>query len=139
TDWVFCRFTGEGALDGTFGKNGVRYVDLEGYGDNGRAVVVLPDARILGIGGGRKAPKVPPAEGAAPPADAMLALLTEDGELDASYGEGGVRLFDFGGSDDFFWGGDVAPSGDTVAVVGIAGAKSEKEDDDAVLLLMKLD
>ncbi|MFM2415452.1 MAG: hypothetical protein RL385_175 [Pseudomonadota bacterium] len=139
TDWVFCRFTGEGALDRTFGKNGIRYVDVEGYGDNGRAVVVLPDARILGIGGGRKAPEAPLAEGAVPPADAMIALLTEDGDLDPLYGEGGVKLFDFGGAGDFFWGGEVAPRGDTVAVVGIAGAKSEKDDDDAVLLLMKLD
>src|SRR5690606_33625224 len=56
TDFVALRFTADGVFDTSFGTDGITYVDGNGQSDNGRALVVLPDGQILGIGGGRHAP-----------------------------------------------------------------------------------
>jgi uncharacterized delta-60 repeat protein len=138
TDWVFLRFTGEGVHDLTFGTDGLTYVDVAGYADNGRAVLVLPDQRIMAFGGGRPAPASAPAADAQPPADGMIVQLTKDGALDPSFGSEGVKLYDFGGAGDFFWAGSLAADGASVAVAGIATG-ADSSDDDAVLVFLPLD
>jgi uncharacterized delta-60 repeat protein len=135
TDWVSFRFDASGTRDLTYGTDGATYIDAQGYGDNGRFVLVLPDNRILAGGGGRPKPETEPAMGVQPPADGMVAVLTEDGLPDDSFAEGGFRLYDLGGN-DFFWAGALAPDGKHVAIAGIAGGAVMGEDDDNAALLL---
>ena len=139
TDFIFSRFNQDGSHDKTFGTGGATYMDPGGYGDNGRAVAVLPDDRIIGAGGGRAKPATPPAMGTNPPTDGMVAILKPDGKADTSFGEGGMKLYDFGGTGDFLWGVSVAPDKKSVAVVGIATpAAADTGNDDGALVLIPL-
>jgi uncharacterized delta-60 repeat protein len=138
TDWISLRYTADGEIDDTYGTDGITYIDVGGWGDNGRAVIVLPDDRVMGLGGGRLDPAVPPTTGM-PEVDAMVAVLTTAGAPDTSFGEGGFRTYDLGGT-DFFWGGSVAPDEMSVAMVGIAGAEvSGTDDDDSVIFVLPID
>jgi hypothetical protein len=68
----------------------------------------------------------------------MLVLLSPNGLPIQSFGEKGLRLYDLGGSNDFFWAGAVSPDQSTVAIVGIKGATGTGDDSDtdgAVLVL----
>ncbi len=129
-DWVSLRVTSAGVLDKTFGKDGVVRIDVAGQNDNGRALAVLPDQRILLAGGGRPT---------ATNADAMLVLLGKDGAPDAKFGKDGVRLYDLGGPNDFFWAVAVSPKKDRVALGGLRGADTTStDDDDAAVLVLPL-
>jgi hypothetical protein len=141
TDWVSFRFTLDGERDTTYGTDGAgaTYLDPGKYGDNGRFVLVLPDDRVLGTGGGRAAPDAPLPMGESPETDGMVAILTEDGAPDTTFAPNGYRLYDMGGTADFFWAASVSPDHDQVAVVGIAGAETAANDDDGALLLLPLD
>jgi hypothetical protein len=99
-------------------------------------LIVLPDKRVLGIGAGRPVPVTPPAAGENPASDAMLALLTAEGQPDATFGPAGYRLLDFGGKADFFWAGAAAADKRSVAVVGIASGVDDSDDDDGVLVIV---
>lgn len=130
TDWVSLRFGADGALDNTYGTEGITYVDAAGLGDNGRFVMTLADGRVVGLGSGRAT---------AAERDAMIAVLTEDGLADTSFAEAGIRLFDLGGDNDGFWGGALSADGSTVAIVGVAGGAADTDDDDSVLFLLPVD
>jgi hypothetical protein len=138
TDFIFARFNQDGSQDKSFGTGGTTYLDPGGYGDNGRAITVLPDNRVLGAGGGRAKPAVTPDAGVNPPTDGMLGILQPNGQPDTSFGTNGMKLYDLGGTSDFFWGLSVAPDKKSVAVVGIKSAASATGDDDAALLILKL-
>lgn len=144
SDFIALRFTADGAHDDSFGihpsasnpNSGTTYIDAEGQSDNGRSLVVLPDGKILGIGGGRRAPSGEES----PPSDGMLVLLSRDGVPLESFGAGGVRLYDFGSSSDFFWAGAVSPDASSVAVVGLRGGTGDgaSADSDGVVLVLPL-
>jgi hypothetical protein len=136
TDFLALRFDENGNFDETFGTGGVTYVDGGGYGDNGRAVVVLPGGEILGIGGGRRTPEVAPAQGANPPTDGMLALLTPDGLPMASFGEQGRRLLELGGDNDFLWAGALSPDATRLVVVGLKGSSAERGNTDGAVIIL---
>ena len=131
-DFVSLRLTSSGDLDASWGSNGVVRIDVAGFADNGRSVVVLPDFRVLLIGGG---------EAAAGQKDAMLALLGPNGATDSTLGPFGWKLWDLGGSGDFFWAGSVSPDGKHVALAGLKGAGNAPTDtnnDDAAVFIMPL-
>ncbi len=125
-DFVSLRITGAGALDTTYGAMGVARVDLAMFNDNARDLVVLPDNRVLLVGGGR------PTE---MNVDAMLAMLTPNGALDTSFGTGGRRVFDLGGASDFFWGAAINPARNRVAVVGTRAGVTGGNDDGVLFIL----
>jgi uncharacterized delta-60 repeat protein len=134
TDWVSLRVKANGTRDMAFGDpaKGYARIDLAGQRDNARAMVVLPDNRLLYVGGGS------PAAGNV---DSMVVILKSDGTLDTSFGNGGKATFDLGGPTDFFWGVALAPSGKQVAVVGHSGAPSADAgtaNDDAAFMLINL-
>jgi len=134
TDWVSLRVKANGTRDLAFGDPGKGYarIDLAGQRDNARAMVVLPDNRLLYVGGGS------PAAGNV---DSMVVVLKSDGTLDTSFGNGGKATFDLGGPSDFFWGVALAPSGKQVAVVGHSGSPSADAgtaNDDAAFMLINL-
>jgi uncharacterized delta-60 repeat protein len=128
-DWVSLRLTEAGVLDTTYGVGGLARIDAAGFNDNARAMAVLPGGRVLLVGGGRTS---------ASEADAMLALLQQDGTPDPDFAgtsTSGVRLYDLGGPGDFFWGAALSPDNQRVAVVGLRGAAAPGNDDAVVLML----
>ncbi len=133
SDWVSFRFTAAGEMDPTYGTAGRAYIDAGGYGDNGRFVMTLPDNRILGVGVGRRSAAEQPER------DAMVAILTENGQPDTGFAPGGFQLFDAGGDTDHFWSAAISPTDpDHVAIVGIAGGRTSSNDDDGLLMLLPL-
>lgn len=129
-DWLSLRVTGAGALDSTYGTAGFARVDFAGQADNSRFLLVLPDSRVLLVGGARPA---------ADNVDGALALLTPNGALDRTFGTGGRLLVDLGGANDFLWAGAVSAEADRMAFVGVRGvATGTTGNDDAALVVRAL-
>jgi uncharacterized delta-60 repeat protein len=126
-DYVSLRLTANGALDTSYGTNGVTRIDVGGFNDNSRSLIVLPDGRVLLIGGGR------PSENNQ---DAVMVLLTPNGQPDVSFAPDGRRVFELGGAADHFWSVAMAPSRNQIAVVGLRGVGTAPGNDDAALLLV---
>jgi hypothetical protein len=138
TDFIFARFNADGSQDKTFGTEGTTYADFGTFGDNGRALVVLDDKRIVGVGGGRAKVDPAPAMVNTIPVEGAVAVLLPDGKFDPDYGTNGQKLYNIGGAGDFYWGAALAPDKKSVAIVGIAGAADAAGNDDAALLILKL-
>jgi hypothetical protein len=138
SDLIYFRFNADGSQDRTFGTDGVTFIDVGGLADNGRCVAALPDNRILGGGTGRPKPATPPAAGATVPADAVLSLISENGQPDTSFGPNGVRTYDFGGPGDHLWGISVAPNKKQAAAVGIQTGATATDDDDGAIVILNL-
>lgn len=135
-DWLSLRVSATGALDTTWGTAGVARLDLAMFNDNARALVALPDNRMLLVGGGR-----PTANNV----DGMLAMLTATGQADTTFGARGIRTYDFGGASDFFWGVALNPARTQAAIVGAravatpaADAGVSAENDDSVVFVLSL-
>lgn len=133
TDLVSLRLNANGTLDTTYGKDGLVRIDIGGFGDNSRRLVVLPDRRVLLAGGGRRS---------AADVDGVVTLLTPDGQPDTSFSASGWQAFDLGGPADFLWGVALSPDKKTAAFVGLKGAGANPmpatANDDAALLLLPL-
>lgn len=127
-DWVSLRVNASGQLDTSYGTGGFVRIDVAGFNDNSRALSVLPDNRLLLVGGGR------PTENNV---DAMVAILTENGQPDVSFAPKGFKMYDLGGGSDFLWGSAVSPDKTHVALVGTKAVVSTDtgNDDGAVLVL----
>jgi uncharacterized delta-60 repeat protein len=128
-DWVSLRVTAQGQLDTSYGTGGFTRLDVAGFADNSRALAVLPDNRLLLVGGGR------PTE---TNSDGMLALLSANGQPDTSFSPMGYKLYDFGGSSDFFWGAAVSPDKARVAIVGTKSVGTSAGNDDGVVMVLPL-
>jgi uncharacterized delta-60 repeat protein len=133
TDLVSLRVSSDGVRDLTYGTDGLVRVDIGGFGDNSRKLDVLPDGRILLVGGGRLT---------SADVDGVAMILTPDGKPDTSFASSGFRTFDLGGPADFFWGLALSPDSKTAAIAGIKGVgttpPSPYDNDDAALLLLPL-
>ena len=131
TDLVSLRLTSNGQIDETYGEDGLVRIDVGGFGDNSRNLLVLPDRRIVLVGGGRLT---------SANVDGIVAVLTPDGAPDTTVGPDGWKRFDLGGPADFFWGVSLSPNQQTLGVVGIKGVgnapmPASTADDAAVLWL----
>jgi len=145
TDWVSFRVTSAGAVDTTYGPSGDGMVgiDVAGFNDNARSVMVLPDDRVVLSGGAR-----PVADNV----DGMIVVLGKDGMPDTTFAPLGRVSIDLGGANDFVWGGALAPDGKTLVFAGIKGAGAASTgaggaggagggsgaDDDAALVFLPL-
>lgn len=138
SDWVLFRFNADGSQDRSFGVDRASFLDPGGYADNGRGLVILPDNRILGVGGARPKPAAPLPMGQVPQTDATIAVFGPDGQPDESFAPGGFRLYNFGGQADFFHSAAVSPDRKQAVVVGVAGAVTDQQDNDAVLVQLEL-
>jgi uncharacterized delta-60 repeat protein len=81
-DFAILRYSSSGTLDRTFGRNGVATIDIAARSvDDGRAMVLQPDGKIVVAGTTR----------AANATDCSIAVvrLTASGALDTSFGNGG--------------------------------------------------
>ncbi|MFO0558072.1 MAG: hypothetical protein U0269_08630 [Polyangiales bacterium] len=127
-DWISLRITGNGTRDRSYGMDGVARFDFMGFNDNARSLVVLPDERVLIIGGSRTSDSN---------SDATLAMLTRNGALDTSFGTQGKLRFDLGGGSDFFWGVALNPAASHVALVGVKSVGTTgMGNDDAVVMML---
>jgi len=133
TDLVSLRLTASGVLDPTYGTDGLVRIDIGGFADNSRRLAVLPDRRILLVGGGRLTSS---------DVDGVVAMLTPDGQPDTAFSATGWKSYSLGGPADFFWSVALSPDSKTAAIAGIRGAGSmpmpATSNDDAALLLLTL-
>ncbi len=113
-DMISIRVTANGSHDSTWAGSGTIALDLNAGEDRGRAILALPDDRILVAGGGTRT---------ANDKDPMLVLLDKDGfaaedfNLDAT----GIKLYgSFGSPGDEFYSVAQSP-GTTSRIVAAAG------------------
>ncbi len=129
-DLIAYRFTKDGEFDRTFGTNGVTKIDNVGEDDRGRNLVVLPDNRIVYVGSGKVD---------ATNQQAMVVVLTADGQPDSDYGSDGKILTDLGSPGDAWYGVALSSDGATVYLAGYTNiANDNVAGDDAVLGRLKL-
>ena len=126
-DMVSFRYTSAGMLDTGWGANGVVNLDVVMDNDRGRNITALPDGRILVVGTATKSANTE---------DALVAILSANGPLDAAFDTDGYKLYEFGGTDEEFYGVAVAPSNNWVAASGYRVTSGQ--DDDSTLLLLPL-
>ena len=131
TDILSMRLNVNGKRDLTYGTAGALKLDIGGFGDNSRNLIVLPNDHVILVGGGR-----PVTDNV----DGVVVALTADGKPETTFSATGWKTLDLGGPADFLWGAALSPSKTSVAAVGIkgAGAAVGAGDDDAVLLILKL-
>ena len=126
-DMVSFRYTAAGVLDTTWGTNGIVTLDLIGDNDRGRNIAALPDGRIMVVGTGSKMAAVE---------DALVAILSANGPLDPAFDTDGYKLYEFGGTDEEFYGVALAPNNNWVAASGYKAIMGQ--DDDSTLLLLPI-
>jgi uncharacterized delta-60 repeat protein len=85
SDVAVARLNTDGSLDETFGQDGKAIIDLGGS-DNGLAVALQPDGKIIVAGG--------TLFGAA--LDFGVTRLQQNGSVDTTFGKGGKSIVDFG-------------------------------------------
>ncbi len=78
------RFLPNGELDDTFGDGGIRLHDLGGSGERCTTVLLQPDGRIIAVGDLTTDHQF-----------GFAARYLPDGLLDVTYGENGLRMFQF--------------------------------------------
>jgi uncharacterized delta-60 repeat protein len=117
TTFALARYNADGSLDATFGVGGKVTTDLTPFADwiygaavdSAGRIVVAGVAGLISFGGGSS--------------DFALARYTPNGTLDATFGNGGVQILDFGGSlssEDIAFALAIQPDGRIVAA-GTAG------------------
>jgi len=130
TDILSMRLSARGERDSSYGLDGVVKIDIAGFGDNSRKLLVLPNDHVILVGGGR-----PVSDNV----DGVVVALDQDGQPETAFSSTGWKTYDLGGRADFLWGVALSPSKTRVAVVGIRGVGAGvSTDDDAVLMVMKL-
>jgi uncharacterized delta-60 repeat protein len=84
-NFVFVRYNADGKIDPTFGINGRLVVDFGQDNDAAYAMAIAPDGKIVAAG---------QSDG-----NFAFARLSADGRLDPTFDQGGLTLFDLGGTD----------------------------------------
>ena len=112
SDFALARYTANGALDTSFGTNGIVTTDLGTQSDDIRALAIAPDGRIVVTGTAGE--------------DIALARYTPDGKLDAGFGTGGKTITDLG-FDDIASGVAVLPDGAIVIAGDTLGPKRNRD------------
>jgi uncharacterized delta-60 repeat protein len=128
-DMVSYRFTKTGEWDKTYGEDGVAQIDNAKLEDRGRNLAVLPDDRIVLVGGGSKA------EDALQP---MVVLLDKDGQRVSSFGDNGVALTDVGGTSSQWFGLKLSADGKSAIVAGYSSDGDGPGNDDSYLAKVTL-
>lgn len=133
-DVLSLRLTGDGELDPAYGDNGAAVIDVAGLTDQARTVLVLSDDRVVLLGN---------SQAVEAEADALVAVLTPDGQLDDGFASEGALVFDIGGNNDTLNGGVISPDGSHLFMVARKGytndfPQTEDENQDAAVVLLPL-
>ncbi|HYQ01558.1 MAG TPA: hypothetical protein VER96_22950 [Polyangiaceae bacterium] len=129
TDIVSLRLKPNGTRDTNYGTDGLVRIDVGGFADNSRKLVVLPNDHLVLVGGGRPT---------SADVDGVVVALDADGQPETSFAAKGFKTFDLGGPADFLWGVGLSRSQKRVVAVGIKGATANTSSDDAALLILDL-
>lgn len=128
SDFALARYAADGSLDAAFGNDGLVTTDFPGTGaldtgtiDGASAVAIDGDGRIIVAGGsGLFLPTDEILE--AQSSDFALARYAADGNLDPTFGRGGLMTTDFSGSGSFDTGYAIAIDADgRIVVAGWTG------------------
>jgi uncharacterized delta-60 repeat protein len=111
-DFMLARYHSYGALDSSFGTDGMVTTPLGSGNDHAASVVLQADGKIVLAGTSSNGSNN----------DFALVRYNTDGTLDSDFGTGGKTTTDFGGSDD--WGFSVALQADGNIVVGGSSGQS---------------
>ncbi len=114
-DAAVARYLPSGALDGSFDGDGRVTLDI-GERDSLSAVAIQPNGRIVvaGFTGSRQFGWPPPVGGGT--TDTVVARFEPNGDLDPTFGTGGVQVIDLGRHEGAF--GDLALRSDGDIVLG---------------------
>lgn len=123
---VVGRTNAAGDPDPAFGA--ARVVDLSGTDEEGLAVAVQPDGKIVVAGQTNLAAKAA--------SDFFVARLNADGTLDTTFGTGGVATIDFGAFEDGARGVALQTDGAIVVVGGTKSPSSGTSFDIAIVRLL---
>jgi uncharacterized delta-60 repeat protein len=121
---VLIKLSADGTLDSTFGDGGIVHQEVLAAVTESYQFVPQDDGFIL-VGYGTDDP--------ARPVDMIVYRFTADGELDADFGEGGVRSIDLGGQSDRGRNVTILPDG-SILVVGSGSTVADQSDALVVLL-----
>jgi uncharacterized delta-60 repeat protein len=91
SDFALVRYTTNGALDLTFGTEGIVTTDFGGPIDYGNSVAIQTDGKLVVAGNSGNG---------ASNSDFALVRYTTNGALDLTFGTGGIVTTDFGGYGD---------------------------------------
>ncbi|MCV6621758.1 MAG: DUF4347 domain-containing protein, partial [Cellvibrionaceae bacterium] len=118
TDWdyLLSRYNSDGTPDQSFGTDGVVRLDLGSASEQGFAVTVQADGKIILVGSRPGLNSL----GNDYTDDVVVARLNADGSLDSSFGSSGYSQVDFADADDYARDVIVQPDG-SIIVVGEAG------------------
>jgi uncharacterized delta-60 repeat protein len=108
------RLNDDGTLDTTFGSGGVAQIDYSAGYDDGYAMLLQPDGKIIVAGNAE------PIEGNF---DLVIARLNSDGSADATFGIDGVSILDLGGDNEVALGIALVEDGKLV-VAGFSNANT---------------
>ena len=129
-DLVMERYDSKGVWDKSFGTEGLLRIDIAKEDDRARNVLVLPDGRIIAAGSGKKT---------AANVDAMLIMATKDGQLDKTFGDGGILISDLGGPADSWYGLTLTADKKHIVVAGYKGTDATSGgNDDTVIARLTL-
>jgi uncharacterized delta-60 repeat protein len=96
-NFALARYNSDGSLDSTFDGDGKASTDFSGLSDEGQAVAIQPDGKIIVAGVARNLP----ASNLGFAQDFALARYNADGSLDSSFGNNGKLTTDFDGQQDW--------------------------------------
>ncbi|WP_299979924.1 DUF4347 domain-containing protein [uncultured Pseudoteredinibacter sp.] len=115
-DYLLSRYNSDGTPDESFGTDGVVRLDLGSASEQGFAVTVQADGKIILVGSRPGLNSL----GNDYTDDVVVARLNDDGSLDSSFGSSGYTQVDFADADDYARDVIVQPDG-SIIVVGEAG------------------
>ncbi len=90
-DLLVVRYLTDGTPDPEFGTNGIVHVDFNSTGDNGHALTIQPDGKIVLAG----------ETSVKGQSDFALARINIDGSLDETFGDGGKVVTNMGSTFEF--------------------------------------
>ena len=110
-DFAIMRYNSDGSLDSTFGSNGIVTYDFNNSYDFPYSVVIQNDGKIIAGG----------ATGQDPIYDFGIVRLDTLGAVDASYGNNGMVVTDFGKPDEWAYGSVLQADGKLI-LAGTSGS-----------------
>jgi len=122
-DFAVWRFEPNGQLDASFGTGGRVFTDFGGF-EEARDIALQPDGRIVAAGFTQR-------NGDPKSTNFAVARYLATGELDASFGSGGLVITDFFGEPDSANAVAIQPAGGIV-LAGVAGNPNNGTDDVAL-------